>query len=571
MKRIPSWHSSMVRMNRAYEFCKSCVGKKTTPKYVKAQMRAWMKICEGKDKKYIVSDKKVKQIENILKLLIMPKGKKAGQTLYECSTGYQWLFYIAILCTVHRADESKRRYEIGLLEICRKNFKTYAVATIFIILFLTEPPFSKFFSVAPDGTLSKEIKDAISETLQSSPAVYDYKGTKRFKICRDYIMFKLNQSQCIPLAYSNNRMDGRYPACWLADEVGALPTSYPIEAMKSGQLNMVNKLGFIISTKYCTIDNPFETEVTYAKNVLDGRVEDETIFALLYEPDNPKDWETDDLILQQANPVAVEDKSVLDTLIKKRARAIAVESDRENFVTKHCNIIYQGQGTETFIDVKDVQRCKVANIDWTGRIVYVGLDLSETNDNTSVAMVSVDDDNNILAESFAFIPEGRIEEKTATEKVAYRELLKTGKVIACGDLVIDYAVVEDFILDLEERYGVQIQAIGYDRWNALSTAQKLERAGHTLVEVKQHSSVLHPPTKLLKESILSEKFRYTENKLLEINFQNARCVYDNNKNLYVNKKKSKGKVDMVVSTINATYLLQQDVFLGQMDFVAQVI
>jgi hypothetical protein len=30
-------------------------------------------------------------------------------------------------------------------------------------------------------------------------------------------------------------------------------------------------------------------------------------------------------------------------------------------------------------------------------------------------------------------------------------------------------------------------------------------------------------------------------------------------NRYVTKKKSKGKVDMVVSIINATYLLQQDI------------
>ena len=555
--------------NKAYDYCKVSVKKKTTPKYVKLQMRDFMRVCEGKDKKYIISEKKVAQVENILKILRMPKGLKAGQSLYECTTGYQWLFYIAILCTVYREYENKRRYETGLLEICRKNFKTYTIATIFIILFLTEPNFSKFFSVAPDGSLSREIREAISETIRSSPLVYEYKNHKRFKILRDYIMFKPTQTQYIPLSYSTSRMDGKLPNAFIADEVGALPISYPIDAMRSGQLNILNKLGFIISTKYPTIDNPFEDEVKYSKKVLDGLEKDETRFSLLFEPDKTKGWETDDIILQQANPVALEIKEIWDDLLKKKAYAIAVESARENFVTKHCNIVYQGQGTETYIDVKNVQECKVAQIDWTGRVVYVGLDLSQTDDNTSVAMVSVDDDNNILADSFAFIPEGRIEEKQASEKVDYKNLVRTDKVIACGDKVIDYAVVEDFILKLEERFGVQIQAIGYDRWNALSTAQKLEKAGHNMVEVRQHSSVLHPPTKLLKEKILAKEFQYTNNKLLEINFQNARCVYDTNKNAYVNKKKSNGKVDMVVSLINATYLLQQDAFLNQMDFVIQ--
>ena len=555
--------------NKAFEYCKQSVRKKTCPKYVKLQMRDFMKICEGKDKKYTVSEKKVKQVENILKILRMPKGLKAGQSLYECTTGYQWLFYIAILCVVYRDNENKRRYESGLLEICRKNFKTYTIATIFIILFLTEPNFSKFYSVAPDGSLSREIREAISETIRSSPLVYEYKDQKRFKILRDYIMFKPTQTQYIPLSYSTSRMDGKLPNAFIADEVGALPISYPIDAMRSGQLNILNKLGFIISTKYPTIDNPFEDEVKYSKKVLDGLEKDETRFSLLFEPDKTKGWETNDLILQQANPVALEIPEIWEDLLKKRAYAIAVESARENFVTKHCNIIYQGVGTETYIDVKDVQECKVAKIDWTGRVVYVGLDLSETNDNTSVSMVSVDDDLNILADSFAFIPEGRIEEKQASEKVDYKNLVKTDKVIACGDRVVDYAVIEDFVLSLEKRFGVQVQAIGYDRWNALSSAQKLERAGHNCVEVRQHSSVLHPPTKLLKEKILAHEFQYTDNRLLEINFQNARCVYDTNKNQYVNKKKSTGKVDMVVSLINATYLLQQDIFLNQMDFVVQ--
>lgn len=558
-------------MNKGYEYCLNRVKKKTTPIYVKKQMKAWMKVCEGKDKKYIVSAKKVKQIEEILRLLNMPKGLKAGMPLYECTTGYQWLFYIAILCTVYRDQEDKRRYETGVLEICRKNFKTYTIATIFILLMLTEPKFSKFFSVAPDGALSKEIKEAITETLKASPAIDLYKGKSRWKKLRDYVRFNPKESTYIPLAFSTSRMDGRLPNAYCADEVGALPTNYPIDAMQSGQINILNKLGFIISTKYPTIDNPMESEVDYSKKVLDGLIKDETRFSLLYEPDSKVGWENDDLILQQANPVALEIPEIWQDLLKKRSQAIAMESKRENFVTKHCNIIYQGVGTETYIDTSDVQKCKVANLDWSGRVIYVGVDLSETNDNTSVSIVSVDDDNRLLFDSWAFIPEGRIEEKEAYEKVNYRELIRQGRVIPCGDRVIDYSVVEKFVLDLEKNLDVKIQAIGFDRWNALSSAQKWEASGYNCVEIKQHSSVLHPPTKLLKEKILSGDAEYTKNTLLEINFQNAKCTKDTNQNLYVNKKRSKGKVDMVVSLINAVYLAQQDFILGQADFTVQVV
>lgn len=535
-------------------------------------MRAWLRIADGKDKKFCVDEHKVKQVETILKLLNMPKGETAGETLYKCSTGYQWLIYIASLCTVYRDNHDKRKYETVVLEICRKNFKTYTTATIFILLFLMEPQFSKFYSVAPDGALSREVREAIAETLRSSPLVYQFNDTTRFKILRDSIEFKPLQSKYIPLSYSTSRMDGRMPNAFIADEVGALPNSYPIEAMRSGQLNLKNKIGFIISTKYPTIDNPMEDEVKYCKRVLDKLENDETIFSLLYEPDNKKDWINDDLILKQANPAALEYPTIWEDLKKKRAYAIAVESARENFVTKHCNIVYSGVGTETYVDVNALQKCRVSKIDWTGRVVYVGFDLSQSNDNTSVAIVSVDDDNNILADVVAFVPDDRIQEKTIAEKLNYSDLIKnTNKVFACGGQIIDYSFVEEYIMNIEHVYKCSIQAIGFDRWNAISSAQKLENAGYNMVEVKQHSSVLHPPTKLLKESILQGKFQYEKNPMLEINFQNAKCTYDTNKNLFVNKKKSNGKIDMVASLIDAVYLLQQDVIFGSDGFTVQVL
>lgn len=549
--------------NKAYEYAKKSIHLKEVPKYVKKQCREFINIADDKSDKYYLDEEKIKQIENVLKLLIMPKGLKAGKPLYDCTCDYQWLLYISILAIVHRDNPSKRKYETAILEIARKNFKTYTIATLFILLFFLEPKFSKFYSVAPDGSLSREVKTAIEETLKSSPLIYLHKEEPRFKILRDYITFKLKESKYYPLNYSSSRMDGKLPNVFLADEVGALPNSYAIEAMRSGQLNILNKLGCIISTKYPTINNPFEDEVAYAKRVLDGLEEDDTIFALLYEPDNPKNWTNDDLILKQSNPVALEIPEIWDDLLKKRARAIAIESARENFLTKHCNIIYQGS-TESYIDINDLQQCKVNHIEWSGRDVYLGVDLAMTNDNCAVAMVA-EEDGKILVDAIAFIPEGRIEEKSQFEKIDYRQFINAMKCIACGNKTVDYGVIEDFVFHIEEKYNVHIKALGYDRFNALSSAQKWENgdngkySGINCIQIRQHSDTLHSPTKLIYEKIVNHQFEYEENKLLEINFANARVTYDTNMNKYVHKKKSNGKVDMVMAILNATYLLQQDI------------
>ena len=556
-------------VHQSFQYAQNVVnGTIPAPKYVIKQCEKFLEICDGKSEKYFLDEQKLQRINDILKLLVMPRGLKTGSSIYECSCGYQCLLYAAALCVVYRENSDRRRYETVILEVGRKNFKTFTIATIFVLLFLLEPKFSKFYSVAPDGALSREVKTAIEEILKSSPLVYQNKGLPRFKVLRDYIEFIPNENRYIPLNYSNSRMDGKLPNVFLADEVGALPNSYAIEAMRSGQLNILNKLGCIISTKYPTANNPFEDEVNYAKRILDGTQSDETVFSLLYEPENTDNWSFDDTILKQANPVALEIPEIWDDLLKKRARAISIESARENFLTKHCNIIYQGAGTESFIDIKDLQRCRVNKIDWTGREVYVGVDLSMSNDNTAVA-ICAEENGRILADVVCFVPEGRIDEKNKFEKLDYRRFIAAGKCIACGNRTIDYGVVEDFVFSIEEKYGVTVRAIGFDRYNAISSAQKWNKKYNT-VEIRQHSDTLHPPTKLLSEKITDGEFEYEKNTLLEINFENARCTYDTNMNRYVTKKKSQGKVDMVVALINAVYLLQQDVIFND-NWVVQVI
>jgi len=494
---------------------------------------------------------------------------------------YAWLLIVATLCTKLKNDKNLdiRYYVTAVLEICRKNFKTFNAGVIFILLMLTDPQFSRFFSVAPDLKLSKELQLAIRKIIKVSPALAD-EGV--FKILRSEIRCLLTDSEYTPLAYSEDRMDGKLANAFLADEAGAMD-SYPIEAMRSSQITLFNKLGIIISTQYPNDNNGMIDEIDKAKKALDGLRENKRIFALLYEPDDDllvdDQWMTNDLVIYQSNPVAVTHEYVFEAIKEMREDAILYENKRENYLCKHNNIKYKSLGVEGYIEITKVRECKIKENPefWKGKRVWLGLDLSQTDDNTALAMVT-EHEGKLYAKVWGFIPKGKKVLKTKKEDVNYDRLIGQGVCFECGDEVIDYGFVETFIIgdkekdkpSLEEKYGVEIQQIGYDRYNAISTVQKLEAAGYECVEIRQHSSVLHMPTKLLKECILSKHFCYEENLMLEINFQNARCTEDTNLNKYVNKKKSAGKVDMVVALINAIYLLQQDMLFGLDDFAAQV-
>ncbi len=535
------------------------------PCYVKKQAEDWVAIATGQVEGIFVDEVAYGRICKLLGLMIHPDLNVPLATSLE---PYAWFFIIATLCT--KSADGARYYQTALLEIARKNFKTFNSGVIFILLMLTEPKFSRFFSVAPDFTLSSELRLAVRKIIKSSPALAD-DGV--FQVMRSEIRCKLTDSNYTPLAYSRDRLDGKLANGFLADEAGAMD-GYPIEAMRSSQITLTSKLGIIISTQYPNDNNAMLDEIDLSKKVLDGVSELRRRFSLLYEPDvgflTDDQWQHDDRIIYQANPVAVTNPNVFAEILGLRAMAVLYENKRENYLCKHNNIKFKGLGVEGYVEITKVRACKApVDLDfWEGKPVYLGLDLSQTDDNTSVAMATAVGDT-LYAMVWGFVPKDSVTWKSKREGVNYDRLIDQGCCFACGDAVIDYRTVENFILGLEGTYGVEVVQCGYDRYNAISTVQKLEDGGIECVEIKQHSSVLHSPTKLLQEKILSRQFVYFENQMLEINFQNARCTRDTNLNRYVNKKKSEGKVDMVVSLINATYLVEQDMLFGGSVFVAQ--
>lgn len=560
-----------IKESKAYLYASWCLekGNRKVPKYVKKQAQNWIDIVDGNNSEAFIDIKSFEKICKILKLMMHPD---LHCPMDEGMEDYAWFLIVATLCTkmTNEANKDIRYYITAVLEISRKNFKTFNAAIIFILLLLTDPQFSRFFSVAPDLKLSSELKLAIRKIIKVSPLLAE---DSVFKVLRSEIRCLLTDSEYIPLAYSEDKMDGKLANAFLADEAGAMD-SYPIEAMRSSQITLFNKLGIIISTQYPNDNNAMIDEIDISKKTLDDLIDSKRRFSLLYEPDDEflvnDQWQIEDLVIYQSNPVAVAHDYIFEAIKDMRTMAVLYENKRENYLCKHNNIKYKGLGVEGYIEITKVKECKIAEdlMFWKDKRVYLGLDLSQTDDNTSVAMVT-EHDGFIYGKVWAFIPEGKREYKIKKENVDYNKLIRQGVCFACGDEVIDYKAVESFILSIEEKYGVEIMQAGYDRYNAISTVQKLEERSIECVEIKQHSSVLHPPTKLLKEYILSKHFFYDENQMLEINFQNARCTEDTNLNKYVNKKKSAGKVDMVVALINATYLLQQNILYGSMGWAVQ--
>lgn len=504
-----------------------------------------------------------KKITNLTKLINMASGIRQGLPVHDSLAPFQWFFIMNVLCWKYKDNHEKRRYEQSILLIGRKSGKTFLVALLFILLLLIEPEYSEFYSVAPDRELSSIVKKEMEQQIEKSPLI-----SKHFKIVRGEVRCLLTKSKFVPLATSENRMDGRKANVFVADEVGALRTRYPIDAMKSSQMNMINRTGILISTAYESLNNPMTEEVDYATKVIHGQVDDDKLFAMLYRPDDNKKW-TDDNELLKANPLAVDIEANFDYLKEQRKKALEVPSAQKNFKTKHMNIFVDGDDSEIYISTEDLRKNKLDGpYDWEGKEVYLGVDLAMSDDNTAVSMVHYDFyEDKFYVKSWAFIPGENIEQKSKIEKIDYRMMIENGYAFACGDRIVSYRFIENFVLNIEKEYGVKILGIGYDKYNAISSVNRWnDEGGLDVIEVKQHSSVLHAPTKLFKEYVIQQKVGYEPNSLFERNVANAREVFDTNLNSYVNKKKSNGKIDMLAATIDAVTLWQTELDEGKSSY-----
>lgn len=552
-----------LREHKAYKYAKDITeGKILAGKYVIKECERFLEMIDNNNsrlyKTYFVDIKTVRFINTVVSLTNFATGEFAGQPCYDYIAGFQWYILINLYCVKYRNNPAKRRFEKACVFISRKNAKTWLVSMFMLLALLLEPDYAQLVAAANTRDQAKILFNEIKKTLEVSP-----KLSKQFKILSNNITNTLNNNFLFPIAAEARTTDGMLVSVGCVDEYGAARDTSIYDSLQTSMLSTINRLLFTISTGYPYPKNPMRDQIEYGKKVLDNLVEDDKFFLMCYELDEGDEW-TDEKVWIKSNPLQAVSKLGMEFLRGECKMAIELPSKQMSFRTKNLNQWLDGDNSEIYIPIDNVKKCKLEEgYNWYGRDVYIGVDLSQTTDNTAISMVTYDYDlNKFVAKSWAFIPYDRIFNKTNTEKIDYNYFIEKSWCYACGGDVIDHNFVEEFLINLQNVYGVNILNIGYDRYNCISSANRWYKSGLDVTEIKQHSSILHPATKFLKELVLKGEFLYEENTLLEINFSNAKLVLDTNLNGYINKKKSNGKIDMVASLINAMVFWEKD-FAGE--------
>lgn len=545
-------------------------GKELAPEEVRIQCEWFLRDLERQyeqDFPYFFSEKHIKIVENLFKIMNFATGLNViGKPILYGLHNFQAFFVVNIFGWRFKEDEFRFKHRDNYLFIPRKNAKTFICALILLILMLTEDDFSEFYSICLDRELASEVKKAMSQIISASPAL-----SKQFKFPKTLsakTYCGLTNSFYQPRTSQANSNNAIKPSAVIVDEMGAFTSYANISAMKSGQLSVRNPLRFYLTTAYAEDKSIMLQELEVLKKIYKGIVEDDRVFALLYYATEENLW--NDVGIKMANPLRIE--ANYNEIRDNRKKALLNKGEEAEFLTKHMNHFMPSIISEPFVDIDKVKACVIAkdSFDYYGRDCFGGVDLAMTTDLVAVAIATYDEESgNIYTKSWSFLPKNKVNEASMKQKVDYHKHIQLGNAFACGDDVVDYGFIEEFILNLEDKLGINLIQVGWDRFNALSSMAKVSREGYECVEVIQHSKHLHPAVKLLQESILNGRFKFEENDLYLGQFSNVKVTWDDACNMWIKKKLATGKIDNIVATINALYLMNSALVESIDDFAIQ--
>ncbi|MDD7753574.1 MAG: terminase large subunit [Clostridiales bacterium] len=542
-----------------YRWAKDVVeGKFVANKWVKLECQKYIDRLENlqhkDDFQYYCSKKEKDIIYGLLHFINFGTGFYAGKSFIEYATGYQMFVIENIFLWLNKDSSIKQRMiEEVYLQLGRKSSKSVLCSIIEILIMLKSSQFSQNAICGLTRDITSLIKADMEKILRNSPRIGKY-----FKIQRDKIICTINDSTCRNLSGDANNGNGLLLQTFIFDECGSLPDQELIGVMKLSQMSTENRLAIYISTSYDMEISAWFEMIDWYKKVLDGAIEDNgKTMGLIFELDEGDDY-SDESCWIKASPLQMTLENGREFLRSEFQKAIEIPSKMREFRIKILNERLPSAKVESYIPISDIKECVIPKDEFSfrGKNVYVGVDASMTSDNTSVTMVCLDN-GKIYVKSMCFIPEGRIMEKSVKEKCDYRRFIQEGDCIACGDLTINYSVLEDYVANIEKSFGCKVMGIAYDRWNFISSATKLEAQGLKMIDTPMHSKVLSPIYKLLEEKVLNKEICFLDNGLLLDNFANCRCKYSENMDKYLTKKSSNGKIDMVISLALALTQLEE--------------
>ncbi len=511
---------------------------------------------------YFDQKKAAKACRFFPKFLRHSKGKWAGKK-FELEPWQQ--FIIWNIYGWYKAN-GKRRFHTAYIEVARKNGKSTLAAGVGLYMMIADGEFGAEIYVG--ATKQKQAKvtfDEAKNMVKSSPELREYIVPFRNNLHSEELMSKFE-----PLGQDSDTEDGLNPHCGIIDEYHAHKDDGLYNVIESGMGARENPLMFVITTAGFNKLGPCKNLHDLCEKILDGVVEQDDIFAMIFSMDKDDDWE-DPKNWIKSNPSMNAIDTTRDFLYSRYERVKNDPSKQVDFLTKNLNV--WTDASEVWIESKKWNACNIRPIKWEdfkGRECYGGLDLSSVEDITCLFLLFPGNEYHDV-KPFFFIPEDTVIERTKRDKVPYDRWVREGWIETTPGNTVDYDYirrrltgyyVEDGVVKHDDSCIVDhvfLRSIAYDRYNSSQLINNLTADGLELSSFGQGFVSMSAPTKEFKKLVLKRQLNHGGNPVLAWMISNVEIKRDSAGNEKIDKGSSKEKVDGPVAGVMALgeYLTEQ--------------
>lgn len=474
------------------------------------------------------------------------EGEWAGQPL----TLEEWQRFVFRCVFGWMRADGTRRFRIAYEEVARKNGKsTSAAGTANYLTFGDNEPGAQVYSTATKEDQAKIVWGAGKQMVKMSPDLARFATLRQKAIVCDPLgsFFK-------PLGSDSDTLDGLNPHGHICDELHAHKTRGMWDVMLTAMGARRQPLTFVITT--AGVYDPESIgwlQHEHATNVLDGAVDDDEFFAIIFAADKDDDWR-EPSTWGKANPnLGVSVKP--EYLTSMADMATNQPSFLNTFLRLHLNI--WTQQVQRWLSVEqwnacdadltpDEYRARTTALD--GALCYGGLDLSEKLDISALALFFPDTDDLLLR---FWMPEATILERSRRDRVPYDAWARDGWIKSTPGETVDQEFIKAELERVRETFN--LRELGFDPWGATGLANWGVDVGMPLVEIRQGPRTLSEPSKEFEARIVSRRLRHGGNPVMRWMVSNVSIREDVNANIAPDKpKRHTGKrIDGIVASIMA--------------------
>ena len=470
-------------------------------------------------------------------------GKPVELELWQCwiiANVYGWV----------NAETGLRRFGTVYEEVARKNGKTTKLAGIGLKgLMKDDQGAPEVYSAATKKDQAKLLFKEASRMIAKSSSL-----RRRLKVGNNKIEYPKNNGEFIPLSADETTLDGLNPSTALVDELHAHKTSGVWDVIISGLGARLEALIWAITTAGFNQNGICYELREYAVKVLEGSVEDDTFFAIIFTLDEDDD-PFDENNWPKANPNLGVSVSI-DYLRQQAKKARSIPSAFTNFLTKNLNIWLSAASLWCNMDAWKARGIDYRFEDFKTWVmendarVYGGLDLASVSDLASFGLIAVTADGRWRVYGFHYLPEDKAKDQENKNRHLYGAWERDGWLTLTPGNVCDYNFIKADITRACEDLGVE--QINFDRWNSSQLVNDLLEEGAPMAEFGQGYVSMNAPMKELERHYLSpDLLEHPNDPVLTWAMSNLVARQDPAGNVKPDKDKSSEKIDPAVAIIMA--------------------